>query len=145
MVFRRVVAEKRLSEPERLPLPVVTVAQKIVEVEVWLRAHGKTTLEDILRTADSRFAVVVTFLAVLELWHQSRVSIQQEELFGPITIVPGPRFGQRIEVTSADGEMPAVEGAEADALDAPDEERPSRTARRPRRARADSTDVASNE
>jgi segregation and condensation protein A len=118
MVFRRVVAEKRLAEPERIPLPVVTIAQKIAEVEAWLRTHGKATLEDVLRSADSRFAVVVTFLAVLELWHQSRLIVQQEELFGTIEIVPGPKFGQRIEATSVGGETPAsADVAEPDAHD----------------------------
>ncbi len=94
-VFRRVVAEKRLAEPEDLPPPLITIAEKMLEVEAMLRAHGKVTLEHALRAADSRFAVVVTFLAVLEMWHQARLDVTQEELFGPIFIVPGPEFGKR--------------------------------------------------
>ncbi|MGZ3584312.1 MAG: segregation and condensation protein A [Ktedonobacterales bacterium] len=92
MVFRRVLTEKRLSEPAELPLPLVTVADKIAEVEDMLRRLPRVSLMDVLRTADSRFAVVVTFLAVLELWHQGRLLVQQEQLFGPIEILPGPRF-----------------------------------------------------
>jgi segregation and condensation protein A len=95
MVFRRVLAERRLAEPEELPQPLVTIAEKMEEVEALLRAQGRATLEDVLRTAASRFAVVVTFLAVLEMWHQQRLIVTQEELFGPITILPGPKFGQR--------------------------------------------------
>ena len=126
MVFRRVVAEKRLSEPEKIPLPLVTIAQKIAEVEALLHERGRATLVDVLRTADSRFAVVVTFLAVLELWHQSRLIVQQEQLFGEIEILPGPKFGQRIEATTVSGEMPATE--------TPDEPAPAPTrARTPRR------------
>jgi segregation and condensation protein A len=102
MVFRRVLLEKRLSEPEALPLPIVTVAEKIAEVEALLAAHGCLTLEEALRTADSRFAVVVTFLAILELWHQARIIARQETLFGPIEILPGPKFGQRVESSSFD-------------------------------------------
>ncbi len=104
VVFRRVLAEKRLSEPERLPLPLVTVAEKIAEVEALLTEHGRASLEDVLRSADSRFVVVVTFLAVLELWHQGRVAVQQEHLFGAMEIVPGPRFGQRITATTVGGD-----------------------------------------
>ncbi len=95
MVFRRVLAEQRMAEPEELPRPLVTVAQKMAEVEELLRARGSVLLEDTLRAADSRFAVVVTFLAVLEMWHQERLIVAQEALFGPISIRPGPRFGER--------------------------------------------------
>jgi segregation and condensation protein A len=110
MVFRRVVAEKRLAEPEKIPLPLITIAQKIAEVEALLRERGRATLEEVLRGADSRFAVVVTFLAVLELWHQSRLIVQQEALFAPIEILPGPKFGQRIAATSVSGEATVPDG-----------------------------------
>ncbi|MGE5333410.1 MAG: segregation and condensation protein A, partial [Nitrososphaerota archaeon] len=72
-VFRRVLTEKRFSEPEELPLPLVTVAEKIAEVEDLLARKPKIPLEEILLAATSRFVVVVTFLAVLEMWHQSRI------------------------------------------------------------------------
>lgn len=114
MVFRRVVAEKRFSEPETIPLPLVTIAQKIAEVEALLRERGRATLVEVLRTADSRFAVVVTFLAVLELWHQARLVVQQEQLFGQIEILPGPKFGERIEATTVGGETPATSEAVAE-------------------------------
>lgn len=94
LVFRRVLTEKRLAEPVELPLPLVTVADKIIEVEGLLQQRPRITLVDVLRTAHSRFAVVVTFLAVLELWHQARLIVRQEELFGPIEILPGPRFAE---------------------------------------------------
>jgi hypothetical protein len=114
MVFRRVLTEKRLSEPAELPLPLVTVADKIAEVEGLLRQLPRVSLVDVLRTADSRFAVVVTFLAVLELWHQGRLLVQQEQLFGPIEILPGPRF--------ADGHTPppTADAAPATILALPD-------------------------
>ena len=91
-VFRRVLAEKLLSEPETLPPPLVTIAEKIVEVEEVLRLEGGTTLQAILGRAGSRFEVVVMFLAVLELWHQGRLIVTQEDLFGTIQIQPGPHF-----------------------------------------------------
>lgn len=102
LVFRRVLAEKRLSEPERLPLPVITVAEKIAEVEALLATRDHATLEEVLCLAPTRFAVVVTFLAVLELWHQARIKVRQEGLFAPIEMLRGPKFGQRVESTSFD-------------------------------------------
>lgn len=103
MVFRRVLTEKRLSEPVDLPLPLVTLEDKIAEVEGLLRQLPRVSLVDVLRTADSRFAVVVTFLAVLELWHQGRLLVQQEHLFGPIEILPGPRFAEGRTTAHGDG------------------------------------------
>src|SRR5215469_7194420 len=88
-VFQRVLTEKRLSQPENLPLPAVTIAEKIIQIEHILEIEGRTTLEALLRTADSRLAVVVLFLAVLELWHQARLKVVQEDLFGAISIKPG--------------------------------------------------------
>lgn len=90
-VFKRVLTEQRFSQPEQLPLPLVTVAEKIEEVERLLAERGRVTLEEALLTATSRFAVVVTFLAVLEMWHQSRLAVKQETLFGPVEILPGAR------------------------------------------------------
>jgi segregation and condensation protein A len=90
-VFKRVLTEQRFSQPEQLPLPLVTVAEKIDEVERLLAERGRVTLEEALLTAASRFAVVVTFLAVLEMWHQGRLAVKQETLFGPVEILPGAR------------------------------------------------------
>jgi segregation and condensation protein A len=91
-VFRRVLAEKMLSQPETLPPPLVTIAEKIAEVEEVLRTQRTSTLQAILERACSRFEVVVMFLAVLELWHQARLIVTQEDLFGTIQIRPGPHF-----------------------------------------------------
>lgn len=88
-VFHRVLAEQRLAEPAALPLPVVTVADKIAQVEALLARQGRALLEDILRACVSRLEIVVTFLAVLELWHQARVIVRQDGLFGPIEVLPG--------------------------------------------------------
>ncbi|HEX6542102.1 MAG TPA: segregation/condensation protein A [Ktedonobacterales bacterium] len=90
-VFRRVLTEKRFSEPEELPLPLVTIADKMAEVEEILTHKPKVPLEEVLLTATSRFAVVVTFLAVLEMWHQARISVEQDELFGPIYVLRAAR------------------------------------------------------
>ena len=89
-VFRRLLLEQRFSEPEELPLPVVTVAEKIAEVLALLAERDRIPVEDALLTATSRFAVVVTFLAVLELWHRRRIIVVQEQLFGPIEITLAP-------------------------------------------------------
>ncbi|HLV99592.1 MAG TPA: segregation/condensation protein A [Ktedonobacterales bacterium] len=89
--FHRVLEERRRTQPEPLPLPVVRVSDKITEIEAALAAHGRVIFEDLLRAATSRLAVVVTFLAVLELWHEERIQVTQERLFAPMLILPGER------------------------------------------------------
>ena len=101
-VFKRVLTEQRLTEPEELPLPAVTIAERIADIERALRERGRLSWEELLRALTSRFAMVVTFLAVLELWHQARIEVTQEHLFAPIEIRPGPRFSadrDDVEVT----------------------------------------------
>jgi segregation and condensation protein A len=89
-VFRRILLEQRFSTPEELPPPVVTVAEKVAEVLALLAERRHISIEDALAAATSRFAVVVTFLAILELWHRRRIIIVQEQLFGPIEITLAP-------------------------------------------------------
>ncbi|GAC1452513.1 MAG: ScpA family protein [Ktedonobacterales bacterium] len=109
-VFRRVLTEQRLAEPERLPLPVVTVADKIAEVEALLAREGRALLEDVLRACTSRLAIVVTFLAVLELWHQARIVVQQSGLFGPIELLPAPPRSQAPAALPVEPEEAADDG-----------------------------------
>lgn len=129
-VFRRVLTEKRFSEPEELPLPLVTVADKMAEVEELLARKPKALLEEILLTATSRFAVVVTFLAVLEMWHQARIRVEQDELFGPIYVL---RATRKPAPARADEDIPNDEQ--------PDEPPPA-TPAKPRRARRSATATA---
>jgi len=112
-VFKRVLTEQRFSQPEQLPLPLVTVAEKIDEVERLLAERGRVTLEEALLTASSRFAVVVTFLAVLEMWHQGRLAVRQETLFGPVEILPGARSHLRQRADGAEADSAEEEYAPA--------------------------------
>jgi segregation and condensation protein A len=123
-VFRRVLTEKRFSEPEELPLPLVTVADKMAEVEELLAHKPKLLLEEILLTANSRFSVVVTFLAVLEMWHQARIKVEQDELFGPIYVLRAPHKPAIVY----DEDIPPPTDEE------PAEELPRTTRAKPRRA-----------
>lgn len=110
-VFKRVLTEQKFSQPEQLPLPLVTVAEKIEEIEALLAERGHMTLEEALRAATSRFAMVVTFLAVLELWHQGRLEVIQKTLFGPVEILPSPRSRLRAGADGASGQDTADEPA----------------------------------
>ncbi len=66
--------------------PKITIREKIRRIQVALRAAGRARFFDLLAEAKSRIEVMVTFLAILELVKQRRVSAFQERLFGDIVV-----------------------------------------------------------
>jgi segregation and condensation protein A len=84
--FQRVLAERLTQEPEELPLPVVTVAEKIAEIEALLTTQPSITLGNLLAEQTRRIIIVVTFIAVLELWHLHRIAVHQDDPFGEVYI-----------------------------------------------------------
>lgn len=84
--FRRAIAQSREREPEDLPLPVVTVAEKMAEIEERLNASPTVTLSELLEGQTRRIVIVVTFIAVLDLWNRQRVAVRQDDLFAEVVI-----------------------------------------------------------
>lgn len=66
--------------------PKITIRDKIRRVQLSLRAGGRARFFDLLAEARSRVEVMVTFLAILELVKQRRVTALQERLFGDIVV-----------------------------------------------------------
>ena len=78
-----------------LPLARVRVSQRIAELREILSEHATIYLSDVLAGETSRFVIIVTFLAVLELWKHARIVVTQHELFGPILLERGERWAER--------------------------------------------------
>ena len=70
----------------------VNIRQKIRLIFDALRRQGSMTFRALIRRADSRLEIVVSFLAVLELIKQRQVQAEQDELFGDIAILPGSNY-----------------------------------------------------
>ena len=68
--------------------PKVSTLDKSQIIGRRLRADGRVAFFELLATAQSRVEIVVTFLAVLELVKQRRVTAVQERTFGDIEIRP---------------------------------------------------------
>ncbi|MEK7276759.1 MAG: segregation/condensation protein A [Chloroflexota bacterium] len=64
----------------------ITIRDKIRRIQHALRAGRRTLFFDLLKESKSRVEVLVTFLAVLELVKQQRVTALQERIFGDIVI-----------------------------------------------------------
>lgn len=93
--FRRVVARARARPAPPLPKPRVPVAELQERFEAALPPGTVRDFEELLLDfigphlagPSARPALVAAFLALLELARQGRVSVLQEEAFGPIRIV----------------------------------------------------------
>lgn len=76
--------------------PVTSIQRRKVSVRMRMRevfkkvteATGKVSFEDLFDDVMSRVEVVITFLALLELLKQKKLTVKQLRAFAPILIVP---------------------------------------------------------
>jgi segregation and condensation protein A len=64
----------------------VTIEEKIIHIQNMLLNRLKTSFNEILSRAGSKTEIVVSFLAILELMRQREVTLDQDEMFGDISI-----------------------------------------------------------
>jgi segregation and condensation protein A len=83
------------ADEELMPLARVRVSQRIAEIRELLSERATIYLAEILEGETSRFVMVVTFLAVLELWKYARIEVTQQDLFGPILLEHGEQWNER--------------------------------------------------
>ncbi|MEJ5252729.1 MAG: segregation/condensation protein A [Chthonomonadetes bacterium] len=87
--LERLLAEAIDTPPPAILIPRKRLSLRLKIVEVWRRIQGAQEglrFEDLLDTPFTRWEVLLTFLAVLELMRQGRVEARQEDLFGEITL-----------------------------------------------------------
>ncbi|MBX5450442.1 segregation and condensation protein A [Thermogemmatispora sp.] len=100
--FRRLLEARRRAEAAAndglvLPLARVRVSERIAVITERLRMVPRLWLSELLEPGASRLLIVVTFLAMLDLWKHERISVRQETLFGPILLERGPRWQESEE------------------------------------------------
>lgn len=64
----------------------VTLPEKLLYVEEYARVHRNFSFRDLLEKQSSKFQVIVTFLAILELMKVGKIQIRQEHTFDDILI-----------------------------------------------------------
>ncbi|GCE18433.1 segregation and condensation protein A [Dictyobacter kobayashii] len=79
---------------ELLPVARVRVSERINEIRHRLTEAAMVSLSDILEHETSRLVIIVTFIAVLELWKWERINIQQDTLMGPIFLTRGSLWSE---------------------------------------------------
>lgn len=87
-VFRRILAEipqkDKLAE-ERVR-EIITLEQKIDELKLSLQQRIETNFKNLTQNAKNKTEVIVTFLAILELFKEKIINLEQREIFGEIII-----------------------------------------------------------
>ena len=85
------------NHADLLPLARVRVSERIAEIVNWLTERPAVLLEEVLAHENSRLVIIVTFLAVLEMWKHARISVKQETLLGPILLERGERWQEELK------------------------------------------------
>jgi segregation and condensation protein A len=80
-----------------LPTARVRVSERIAEILSYLHEQERVLLSAILEKEHSRLVIIVTFLAVLELWKLERISVYQEDLLGPIVLERGEKWNVEVK------------------------------------------------
>ena len=89
---RLLLAREAANSAEILPTARVTVKERISEIANLLKAKSSILLTEVIENESSRFVIIVTFLAVLEMWKHERIAVKQESLLGPILLERGTRW-----------------------------------------------------
>lgn len=87
--LERLLAEAVDAQPPAILIPRRKLSLRLKIVEVWRRIQSAgegLRFEDLLDAPFTKWDVLLTFLAVLELMRQGRVEARQEALFGEITL-----------------------------------------------------------
>jgi len=96
--LRRVLERLPKDEFHEVTLEKITVREKMTLVLERLRVDGQVMFESLFTDAGTRMAVIVTFLAMLELGKIRAIRIFQDRLDGPIIIEAAVSVEQAAEV-----------------------------------------------
>jgi segregation and condensation protein A len=90
-----------------IPMAHVRVSERIAEIVALLRVRSSVHLSELLENERSRLVMIVTFLAVLELWKRERICVKQTTLFSPILLERGERWSETGQVNEEEWEYDA--------------------------------------
>src|SRR5687768_12502203 len=78
----------RLPQPSALPEPPprVTIGQRIEQIRDAIARRGRVSFMWLAEDCETRGELIVTFLALLELYRKWEIGLEQDELFGEIWI-----------------------------------------------------------
>jgi segregation and condensation protein A len=90
-------AKDEASKGVLMPVARVRVSERMAVIVELLSTRPSVLLEELIEQEHSRLVIIVTFLAVLEMWKRARIYVRQEGLFDPIVLERGERWGEGLE------------------------------------------------
>ena len=106
----RAEARKPKHEVELQREPI-TVAQRVLDLRARLRPGTQLSFRRWIADAETRIEVIVTFLAILELYKSRTIEMQQDESYGDILVELRPISSQQMSVSLAEPPSAADPGA----------------------------------
>jgi segregation and condensation protein A len=87
--YRRTTATQPIPTVDlyHVTVDTVTVAEAVDELEVRLPIEGRSTFRGLTMHLTTRIEIIVRFLALLELFKQGRVSLDQGRTFGDLEVI----------------------------------------------------------
>ncbi len=79
-----------LDGADLIPLARITIRERTAEIVRLLHERTSIFLAELIEKERSHLVVIVTFLAVLEMWKRERITVTQDSLFGSICLQRGP-------------------------------------------------------
>jgi chromatin segregation and condensation protein Rec8/ScpA/Scc1 (kleisin family) len=84
--FRNVVLQRPKLPVHEVEIDDVTIEDRMQEVEIALNERGRSLFEDLFPNDSRTIALVVTFMAILELAKLDRIVFRQSHALGPIWV-----------------------------------------------------------
>ena len=107
LAFQRLLelrARDEANAAELLPLAGIRVNDRIAEIAGLLSERPSILLTELIEPEHSRLMMIVTFLAVLEMWKRERICVKQAALFSPITLERGARWAREMQTSEEEGD-----------------------------------------
>ncbi len=100
LAFQRLLdlrAKENGNGAELLPMARISVSERISEIAGLLSERRSVLLSEVVENERARLVIIVTFLAVLEMWKRERIAVKQEMLMGPIVLERGTGWEEDIK------------------------------------------------
>jgi segregation and condensation protein A len=95
-------AREEAGKSVLMPAARVRVSERIAAIVSLLSARPSVLLAELIEHEQSRLVIIVTFLAVLEMWKRARIIVRQEALFDSIVLERGERWGEEMDVAEVE-------------------------------------------
>jgi segregation and condensation protein A len=87
-------ADDERNDASLLPLARVSVRDCIAKIVTLLNSEPCISLEKLVENECSLLVIIVTFLAILDMWKHEQIAVRQDSLFGSIYLERGARWGE---------------------------------------------------